>query len=85
MSMETIALPRACAAGELTYKQLGTVISLTDFELTTYEGVLSYLSFDLTRDIAERVAVAISKNADPLDDAVFYLHTDQRIILVTEL
>lgn len=63
----------------LTMAHLGHRVSLTGSEGTQYEGVLSYLSFDLTRGEDEAITIAVATTDNPLDDKVFHLSASHRI------
>ena len=65
--------------GGLALQNLGDHVEVHNSEGTLYEGALSYLSFDATRDEEERVAIALTQDDDPANDKVFYLRTTHRV------
>lgn len=68
-------------ASGLTYAHLGAMVQLKDQFGTPYEGALTYVSFDATRGENEKVAVALASTDNPVDDVVFYLAADHRVLV----
>lgn len=70
---------RSGPAVKLSAADLGRLVSITGVDGTSYEGALSYLSFDAHRGDDEFVAVAFGISDDPLEDVILYLKGEHEV------